>query len=596
MGGFSLIEVLAAISVFAIITVGITPLIVSSIRGTTLARSFTRSKNLVQEAMERIRGFPYFDTGVNRDVLDLYFPNLTASSPTGYSATTKAFTTICTRTSRLPAATGPQACPPLLSDGSSRIPVGHTLTFEAAFVAPSGTSPETFVVQTPTPGYAAGDPALGIPPTQLLRIRIVMSWAQIGRTRTFELVSLIGDRKLSPDKARANATIDFVVEALTSYKRLSDGRLTRLSASSGRSTSDIEIRNLSSASVEAKAGELALTSQENATEAGVRLETVTGASSARITGPPSQSALARIDDTNLDDSINHPDIPLTPAVAFLANGSFVFQSATPAAGVQVVNNLPRAIANFSLDPSAGALMWTDNQADTSNTALRKLDPLAHVMTISKLTGQKLEGSTSAEATATVPTTSRKVEAIAVSRFGELELLVPTFIVGSDRGVIVIQNFISTLTCRSTGSAATSVATGEWEATFKYWADTNDNGLQDGGYVTVVSEAGGTKLKGSTTSTFVDALAQLRTTNPVVYDAVGTTSDVHLFEDTGKIGYLTSLASTPLISVQKTNTLARVSLEQAINIVTAQTDPFNEETQLTVNVGKSSCEASDKRSA
>ncbi|HEX2196941.1 MAG TPA: type II secretion system protein, partial [Actinomycetota bacterium] len=55
-GGFTLVETLAAMMIFSLVTLGTTPLLLSSIRGATLSGSFTVGKNLASEAMERVRG------------------------------------------------------------------------------------------------------------------------------------------------------------------------------------------------------------------------------------------------------------------------------------------------------------------------------------------------------------------------------------------------------------------------------------------------------------------------------------------------------------------------------------------------------------
>ncbi len=93
--GFSLVEVLAAMSVFGIITLGTVPLVLTSLKGAALSRSYTVGKNLAVQAMERARGLPYYvdfptqkayasDTGAPRkvDLLDMYYPSSTFSTCT----------------------------------------------------------------------------------------------------------------------------------------------------------------------------------------------------------------------------------------------------------------------------------------------------------------------------------------------------------------------------------------------------------------------------------------------------------------------------------------------------------------------------------
>ncbi len=79
--GFTLIEVMAALVVFSLMTLGIVPLLLSSMKGSELSQSYAIGKNLAVEAMERVRGLPYyvkFDTqkdGRPIDLLDLYYPS-----------------------------------------------------------------------------------------------------------------------------------------------------------------------------------------------------------------------------------------------------------------------------------------------------------------------------------------------------------------------------------------------------------------------------------------------------------------------------------------------------------------------------------------
>ena len=58
--GLTLVETMAALLVFALVTLGTFPLLASALRGGNLSRSGTVGKNLAQEALERIRGLPYF--------------------------------------------------------------------------------------------------------------------------------------------------------------------------------------------------------------------------------------------------------------------------------------------------------------------------------------------------------------------------------------------------------------------------------------------------------------------------------------------------------------------------------------------------------
>ncbi|HEX2049947.1 MAG TPA: hypothetical protein VHJ34_04845, partial [Actinomycetota bacterium] len=196
--------------IFSLVTLGTTPLLLSSIRGASLSGSFTVGKNLTAQAMERVRGFPFFESVKNltnpprRDVLDLYFPDrIAGAGGTGFSAG-NTYVTSCTTASKLPTPSGPQACPP-------RVPPGFTVRYEAQFVnpgpAPAPGANQTFVVQPPSATYDWSSTATESPPARLLLIKVTTSWTSGSRGRTFSLSSLVGVRHLTDEQFRAHGKV-----------------------------------------------------------------------------------------------------------------------------------------------------------------------------------------------------------------------------------------------------------------------------------------------------------------------------------------------------------------------------------------------------
>jgi type II secretory pathway pseudopilin PulG len=574
--GFTLVESVAALAVFSLLTVGMIPLLASSLKGVDLSRTLTRGKNLAQEYMERVRGLPYFDAAPKRDVLDLYFPNLL----TGYSAGT--FTTVCTPTTSTPPASAALACPPKNPDGTSRIPPGHTVTYTAQFVRPVlNSNPETYSVVTPFAGYDSASPASAVPPAGLLRITVTVAWTQAGKPRQFQLVSLLGDRKLGNDQVHAESSVDFAVQALTSYQDTS-GRLSSLTAVAGQAKSDIEVKAFAGADLDVSAGRINLSRQEFGSSPGATIASVSGAQS-NLHAPPNVSPM--VSSGSAQTVTNTDLVPALPVAGMVATN---VNESIPAPTVQVTGELPKASTNFNY-PSSTELFWVNNQADTGRNTLLHLHATEHPFSIQRLGSNRMSGNAYAEATAVSPLATRKVHATAHAQFGKA-IVLPTTFASGDRGVVVISSFTADVECKSTGSLAGAVATGSWSATLSYWRDTNPaDGAANGGFIDI-------PISGSTTGTGVDPLAAIKAENPLVYDSISSSADVYLFDQpaAGKIGYLDTWSSTTTMTSAKTSQDASVSMPYAINIATAKTNQTNEESKLVINIGKLSCQTADRR--
>jgi len=86
--GFTLIEVMAAMIVFAIVATGVTAMFASGLRASVLTKMETTAKNLSQQRFEQIRNLPFHidqvASGTNPpDLLDTYFANTTGSAGRG---------------------------------------------------------------------------------------------------------------------------------------------------------------------------------------------------------------------------------------------------------------------------------------------------------------------------------------------------------------------------------------------------------------------------------------------------------------------------------------------------------------------------------
>lgn len=579
-GGFTLIETLAAMMIFSLVTLGTTPLLLSSIRGASLSGSFTVGKNLASEAMERVRGFPFFESVKNltnpprRDVLDLYFPDrLAGPSGTGFTGTS--YVTLCTSTSKLPAASGAQACP-------ARIPTGFTVRYDAQFVnpgaAPAPGAQQGFVAEPPSASYNWSATATESPPTRLLLIKVTASWTAGGGARSYALSSLVGVRHLTDEQFRAHGKVGAVALTRTSYVD-GQGRLSNLTVNGGESESSLSSRALAEADQEVRGARATLVRQEYVDATGNVVPAVTlqdTAAAAAILHAPPNPVISPVSGGNF--TMSHPEIPSLP-IAFVGNTSVM----ETGAATDVVNELPRAIGNLRYTSTGNVpTMWVNNQADLGATSELMLAPLANegMVTFVRSGSNRMRADTSAQAYSLTTSGGGYVESKANASFYEMRLFPATFVTSADRAVLKITNFTASFTCKAVASTGTSVATGSWNAELRYWNPATAN------YEMV--PIGGTTAGTAQPLTFAS--------NPIVHDALGTANDLYLFRDDalGRKGYLLELTTTPTPAVTNTGGSATVSMDHAIEIITAPTKAGVEETALNITVGNLSCGAVDNR--
>ena len=582
--GFTLVETLAAMLIFAIITLGVVPLLIGAMRGADISRAVTVGKNFALEAMERARGLPYHvsfgSQNTKVDVLDMFFPS--ASSPTGtqtYATTGTTdgltgarFITTCNSTTL-----SNPACPRAL-------PTGYSLRFVTRFVTPV-TSAETYGPVPPAAGYAWNSITGGdLPPSQLLEMNVLAEWTLRGQTRSFSLRSLLGDRKLGEVKLNGFGKVDYGVQVTTSYLD-SVGRESNLILVTGIAESHVEKRLLAGADQTARAGQLRLVESVSGSDVGADLATAEGATSVHHAPPDSSpsgdSASAR--------TLNHPDIldPLDLLQSFPVAG--IDSTTTHTLDVGVANELPFANGSFRHEASDGRrIVWANNQFD-STTPLQ-LNPNTKMFSLRTRYEEPLEGSTEA-VTEDEADPARRVETNASVLFNDLRLLPTTDDVIDDttfgRAVVAVDEFSAEVSCVSTASAASSSASADWSAALWYWRDIDP----------LDNDAEGTyELELLDGSAGVDPLQAIKAANPLVYDGPTPAEDVYLFEAPGINGYMNdwSILTAPQLSETPDGRVTSASIESAINLTTAPTNPALTQSTINVSVGRLGCQAVDSR--
>jgi len=574
--GYSLLEVLAALTVFSIVTLGIAPMLIFSIEGAGSSRGSNVAKNIAVEVMERARGLPYhvaYNAQPSRvDLLDLYFP---------MDAAGDVYVTSCDATT-----TANPACPKL-------VPGGVKLRFSASFVEPdTGTTPETYsTVAVPTSYRWDSTIGADAPPSQLLQIALRSEWTYRGRTRNVSMTTLFGNRRYNvvgppadptasptPEnniKVRAIANQEYTLQVTTGYQD-SRGNVSQLRATSGRTNSHVEIGVATVARQLTRSAEFRLTEEPTATrDYAIDLASMDGATYSDE-APPDDSDAWAVRSTQL----KHPGVGST--IAFMGEtyaGGFVYAQ----------NALPAVYGLFEGDISnkTAQEVWVDNQADGASPL--RLDPNRPMVSVferdPKFTGDDdLWGGSQSNITATTAS-DRHAQAVARAEIWRVDILPTTF---APAGVVQIENLFGRVECTATANSGTAIAKAEWTATLRYWSDSKNDGTVSGSYQSV-------SLSGTRSS---DPLAAIKTNNPLVYDGTTASADVYLFSDPsqGRLGYLGAWSSlTPVpSSIDAAGRVTTAGIATAIRIETEPTNPAISESKINVSAANLTCLAEDLR--
>jgi prepilin-type N-terminal cleavage/methylation domain-containing protein len=626
--GFSLIEVMAALFIFTLLTLGLVPLLTSSIRGSNTARADTIGKNSALKAMERVRGLPFYvsyaTSTTKVDLLDLYYPDAATDVVVGGR-------TLYRITCSSAALTNP-ACP-------RDIPTNYTLTFDAQFVDPvaTGTQPSpgesatSYANVVPPATYAWSSANTDTPPRQVVQMTVTATWTVGASNESYALTSLLSDRSFGGRKVKGTATLGYGVDFYAAYdtKKNATGNLKSTSnLFIMRSESDIESRRVSSARQNTTA-----TRFELERDTGLSLRTADGATSSSLVAPPDQTPATV---TSVQRTVTHPDWGTPILSGFgpsnVSNLNVSAASALPAASgdteiTGVISGTTEYV--FAKDPQLGNDDF--NGLNLSSTGTGGGGP--SLMTMERFNGltSPLPGITSPVNTGLAivggtrtSTLASSVHAQATTGFDRLEFLKSNFIPdpapifgggtlsGANGAIIVIEDFQAAAICDS-NSNGTGSGSAAYRASLYYWEDPVQNGNRsDGRYRRVSFDV-------TNTSTGVDPLpaiaAQNSNNGPLVYDHSSSNQRIYLFgtslgktfgtgAGTTYAAYLSSWNSIPTTASRVTTatdaagaTVATVnsSVEGAIEIQTADFDTTRQvESLLSISAGSLSCYAEDAR--
>jgi type II secretory pathway pseudopilin PulG len=598
----SLVEVLVALLVFTIVTLGVIPLLASSIRGSDTSRAGTVGKNIVVEAMERARGLPFYvshaaDAG-DVDLLDFYYPSSAGASGGVYTV-------------NCPSGTTDPACP-------GDIPDDYSVMFRTAFVNPNDTTAGTCASAFAPSGcvtaanYDSNDDDLDTPPRQIVHMSIIGTWTVVGgRSRTYEIDTLIGRRKSARAKLDGKATIDYTVRVLTAFDDAVQAR--SLGAVGGNAATRVETKTTSIADQSVDAGSLSLVDPA-AADADI-VDPIEGASVV-VSAPPADGPQFEVpDDSSLDPDVLASDLDgdgLDEEVAGLDDTWAGRPSPQGVLTASVAGELPKAGGGFSYGNGTGQMnLWVDNpHVARGATSVHKFDPdpdHPKMVFLRPAGSETLAGYTTAD---TQAPNGSGLTMQAHAEFDTLHLFPTTF---APEGVILVEDFVADVSCQSASQALEGPPVATWSATVKFWRETSStDGVQAGGYGPAISVSG--IAASDPLAAFGPNVGQ---TNPMVYEDPTNAAqvnnsapgDVFLFPKTevhtggvthnhpGFIGSWGSLFE-PTTAEGSATRPARASIGGALTIdsvalpmeASSSLDPA----PVNISVGSLSCQALDQR--
>lgn len=454
-GGFTLIEVLVALSLLALAAAAVIPLLVMSFKTSVAAKLSTQAKSISQERVEQMRDLPFHvdrQNGQYLDLLDQYYPNLLPSgTPKVTGATRSEYIGVAAATGGEPAApfyrvtigTGGISGFPLLSQ---KIDV-QFLSVDRVGLAPAST-------------YDSQTEGVDLPPSLLVGVTVLSTWTAQGSTKTYRSFTEISDGRGLASTVTAQARVSVLkVDSTTT-----DG--STIAAQAGVINLDGAQSVGSTASIEARSATADLTPI-----AGSLLSTVRASGDGGVGTSPGTVSI---------NTAPAAFVAGSPGCGFAAAGRGVIgPDFTPstASGVPVVPStagtgaIPSTVASSSLMANAGGScgVFRFGTATSSSVPLTSGSPLASVAdppgNAAILTGSAWLNGTSPAAN---PHLVRSGTSLTMVQ--SVDLFAAPFVTNNGPVVRVTVTSAS-LGCAASvpaGATATQTATGNYSARFDFW--------------------------------------------------------------------------------------------------------------------------------
>ncbi|MDQ3915747.1 MAG: hypothetical protein M3323_10550 [Actinomycetota bacterium] len=600
--GLSLVETLVSITIFALMTIGIVPLLGTAMRGGAATRTESVGRNLAAKTLERLRGLQFHAaySGTPRpiDLLDHFFPGRTPayappSTTTGFDALSNSFVTTCDNTTATP------ACSSIPS--SSQIPDGYSVEIRLTFKDTA--TPATTVPVPASYAWNAGSEA-DAPPSELVEVGVTSAWTVGARQRTFNLTSYLGDRmranlptsgSAAPSappggggggggggstapatvKLRAEAKIDYAVEGHATWQDTqSPPRKTEVTMTVGNAQAYGEqLDSGSQADLKVRAGiNRAVRAADPAVPGDVGVDVVNTGAVLDAHAPDDATATTTAT-TTTNQVLTNSEVSAPTGMAYVGPSEAGTLTGTRGVGPTVSGGLPFVKGYYDFNGTTNYLpanrpthMWlnpqyspsgspgtttTENPYNLRTTLGSNTYKMLSIVDMFSPSGQDPRGEVEIDSTATTTPSTRVVNAKAnIVAGGNIQLL-PTNNLASGNALLDLHNFKASVTCESRADPAyASSATGTWSGDLFWHSDTNNNGSTGlNRFVTSLpvqtySSGNGPVPPGDTNP--LQTIKDLNGGNgPLIYDNSNNTFDVYLFSGNGKRGILKDWAMSSL---------------------------------------------------
>lgn len=344
--GFSLIEVMVAMTLFAVIALSSLTFMVSALGATSLARLESVAKNLGQERLESMRNLRYSVSnavaGSAADLLDIYYPR-TSTTSTATSTSSSGFVaagdTVLRDTAQGDPATGAFYRTVIAPGGIPGYPK-YAQRVAAQFLANDGRVLDSAVFNASSTGVDA------LPPAATIGVNVTTLWQASGKAKNSSVYSQITNGAPRPPIVTLQARMAALrFSGITSLSR-------EVTAEAGILNLDGSISSSASASAKATAAFAAIAGGNRITGGEVS-----------AAAPPTQTAKSASSGTlTLADG--------TPIVARLSNSAVSGVSASTTNGQPGTGTATAPVTATLLGGGFGSVTFTGGNAHSTTSRLQ----------------------------------------------------------------------------------------------------------------------------------------------------------------------------------------------------------------------------------